>query len=180
MGFWDFFKKKGAEEKKETLPEINKNDFVDDSDPSGESNSVITQYGTNLPIDLIYSFLNEDNESKGHADAISNPDNSYKEMNLSLIRSRLEVKLKQVRLKYNDSLREIEFHIQSRSQSGLIDMVELLKARKEMLEKHINELDQMEKDLQNGALYITGIFKSYERGFLRGLAALSLETFKIK
>ena len=40
------------------------------------------------------------------------------------------------------------------------------------------ELNTMEQDFINEAPYMMGMLFSYERGFLRGLAALSLEQIK--
>jgi len=56
----------------------------------------------------------------------------------------------------------------------------LLKNRKETLENHLAEINKMETDLENKEDYMTGMLLSYERGFLRGLAALSLESLKLK
>lgn len=39
-----------------SLPEIKKEDFVDESNPSSDGKITIS-YGTGMPIDLIYSFL---------------------------------------------------------------------------------------------------------------------------
>lgn len=84
-----------------------------------------------MPIDLIYNDLKEDYEQKGYEDAICNPDMSYKEMNQSIIRHNIEIKFEQVILKYNDDLHDIDFHIESRSQAGLIDVVKQLKTKRE-------------------------------------------------
>lgn len=164
----------------EPLKEIKENDFIDNSDPNADDsiNTKTIIYGSSMPIDLIYQFLKEDYETKGYEDALCNPDNSYKEMNKTIIRNNLEVRFKQVKLKYMDDVREIDFHIQSRAQAGLVDVVELLKARKQTLTEHQQQLEEMERDLRNGSGYMIGMLLSYERGFLRGLAALSLETLK--
>jgi hypothetical protein len=82
-------------------------------------------------------------------------------------------------LKYEDMLRDIDFHIQSRGQSGLTDIVELLKSKKETYLKHVEEIKQMKQDLDKKELYMIGVFKSYEVGFTRGLASLSLHNLKI-
>ena len=39
--------------------------------------------------------------------------------------------------------------------------------------------ERMKQDLDNNELYMTGIFKSYEVGFTRGLASISLHNLKI-
>ncbi|RZK41172.1 MAG: hypothetical protein EOO90_12245 [Pedobacter sp.] len=186
MGFFNLFKKKSVDkegnlEDKELLPEIKEEDFIDNSDPLqhyGNSNYSI-EFGSKLPIDIIYGFLKEDYEAKAYKDALTNPDRSYKEKNISILRSTLDVKFKQVTLKYDDMSREIEMHIKTRGEAGLTDLVELLKSRKETLDKHRIELEQMKNDLRNQESYMLGIFTSYEVGFTRGLASLSLHNLKI-
>ncbi len=163
----------------ETLPEIKKEDFIDTSEPTDHLGTYSVEFGTKLPIDIIYSYLKEDYQSKAYNDAITNPDKSYKEANIAIIRSELEVKFKQVMLKYDDMLREIDFHIQSRSQAGLTDVVEHLRSRQLTYTIHIEEIKKMRDDLEKGELYMIGIFKSYEVGFTRGLASLSLDTLKL-
>jgi DNA-binding transcriptional ArsR family regulator len=172
MSFWN------RKSKKETLPEIQKEDFIDETDPSEKSRIIVIEYGTNMPIDLIYSYLKEDNEKKGYDDALCNPDISYKDNYITLLKSNLELKFRQIRTKYNDELRNVNSHIKSLSEAGLIDVVERFKTKKEILETHLNELIQMESDLNAGKDYMTGLFKSYERGFLRGLATMSLNVLK--
>lgn len=186
MGFFDLFKKKEQIqvdnlEIKNTLPEIRETDFIDNSEPSEQRDSTYNvEFGSKLPIDIIYGFLKEDYENKAYKDALTNPDKSYKEINVAIIRSNLEINFKQVSLKYNDMLREIDFHIKSRGEAGLTDIVELFKSKKETYVKHVEELKTMKEDLDNEELYMIGIFKSYEVGFTRGLASLSLHNLKIE
>lgn len=186
MGLLDFFKRStsvapvAGASKEAYNSETQKAETTSDPANSVETGSGVIGYETGMPIDLIYYYLKEDNEKKGYDDALCNPDNSYKEMNKSLIRSNLEVKFKQVVLKYTDDLRAIDFHIESRSQAGLVDVVEQLKSKKETLQKHMSILVEMEDDLRKDAPYMLGMLMSYERGFLKGLAAISLETFRSK
>ena len=185
MGIFDFlFKKKDTDNtdkssNPEEIPDLPRNLFVDDSDPNYNTSSPSLEFGTKLPIDIIYGFLKEDYESKAYNDALVNPDKSYKEKNLTIIKSNLEIKFKQVLLKYEDMIREIEFHIKSRTEAGLTDLVELLKSRKETYIKHVEELNHMKNDLEQGELYMTGLFQSYEVGFTKGLASLSIHNLKI-
>jgi len=97
-----------------------------------------------------------------------------------LLVSNLKVLFKQIKQIYIDNLKTNDFHIKSREQAGLIDIVDLLKNRRETLENHLSEINKMENDLENKVDYMVGMLLSYERGFLRGLAALSLESFKQK
>ncbi|MDR2408166.1 MAG: hypothetical protein LBE13_08650 [Bacteroidales bacterium] len=171
MSFWN--------RKKETRPDIQKEIFIDEKDPPKRGHVVTIEYGTSMPIDIIYATLQEDHETKGYEDASCNPDISYKENGLALIKSNLEIKFRQIRTKYNDELRNVNSYIETLSNAGLIDSIERFKTKKEVLETHLQELNQMENDLNAGKDYMTGIFKSYERGFLRGLASIALNTLRI-
>ena len=165
MGVFDFFRSKPV--------------LVEETNEEKPVNNIVTiTYGTGKAIDLIYNFLKDDYESKGYDDALTNPDSSYKEMNKAMIKSSLEVKFKQVRRRYEDDLRTIDFHINSRKEAGLIELVKELETKKEILLQHVKELNTMEQDFLNEAPYMMGMLFSYERGFLRGLAALSLEQIK--
>ena len=175
MGVFDFFRRK------QTIvePIEEQNVLVEETNEEKPVNNVVTiTYGTGKAIDLIYNFLKDDYESKGYDDALTNPDSSYKEMNKAMIKSSLEVKFKQVRRRYQDDLRTIDFHINSRKEAGLIELVKELETKKEILLQHVKELNTMEQDFIDEAPYMMGMLFSYERGFLRGLAALSLEQIK--
>ena len=51
MGFWNWFGKKSDDSvMEEALPEIKKEDFVDDSNPNSNKTVTIT-YGTGMPIE---------------------------------------------------------------------------------------------------------------------------------
>ena len=175
MGVFNFFRRKSVVEQ----PVVEQNVLVKETNDEKEVNNVVTiTYGTGKAIDLIYNFLKDDYESKGYDDALTNPDSSYKEMNKAMIKSSLEVKFKQVRRRYDDDLHTIDFHINSRKEAGLIELVKELETKKEILLQHVKELNTMEQDFMNETPYMMGMLYSYERGFLRGLAALSLEQIK--
>ena len=176
MGIFNFFKKK---QQSLVQPMIEQESVNNDQKEEKMENRFITiAYGTGRPIDLIYNFLKDDYENKGYEDALTNPDSSYKEMNKSMIKSSLEVKFKQVQRRYEDDLRKIDFHIKSRQDAGLIELVKELETKKEILQQHVSELNTMEQDFLNEKPYMMGMLYSYERGFVKGLAALSLEEIK--
>ncbi len=171
MGFSNYFSKK-----KTPLPEVKQDPLPAEGIIQGEDTHV--SCATRMPIDLIYAYLREDYEKRGYEDALANPDNAYKELNKSLIHSEFEILFKQVNRRYEDDLKEIEFHIQSRTEAGLLDVVEQLKTRRDIFLQHLTEMKGMEADLKNNTSYMGRMLFAYERGFLRGLAALSLGTFK--
>jgi len=185
MGIFDVFKRKNSDEQfKESEQRSDEPNSVDTSEQNllnnGDSSSTNKSLSAELPIDEIYKYLQFDFESRGYEDALSNPDISYRDMNKKLIVSNLKVIFKQTKQTYTDNLNRTDFHINSRSQAGLVDIVELLKNQKSMLTEHLKEVIKMEEDLEKEEDYMIGMLLSYERGFLRGLAALSLETLNIK
>jgi len=177
MGLFDVFKKKSFAEQSEDI----ESKLEEQKQPEiKEQDSANNGLSARLPIDEIYQYLQNDFESRGYEDALSNPDISYRDMNKKLIVSNLKVLFKQTKQTYTDNLNRTDFHISSRSQAGLVDIVELLKNQKNMLVDHLKEVVKMEEDLEKEEDYMIGMLLSYERGFLRGLAALSLETLNIK
>ncbi|MDR0939961.1 MAG: hypothetical protein LBN29_11560 [Mediterranea sp.] len=186
MGLFSFLfgSSKAAEstviKENDNLPEIKREDFVDDSDPEKDDGIIRIAYGTGRAIDLIYAFLDKDYESKGYDDALCNPDSSYKEMNVKGIKSKFYVMLKRIITKYDDDLRQVEFHIDSRRQLGLIDLVKQLESEKDTLKSHKELLLEMRAGSEEENLDpLINILTSYERGFLRGLAAKTIETLNL-
>jgi hypothetical protein len=173
MSFW----KRKSEKEKETSSEIKREASIDETDPSDKGRITVIEYGTNMPIDLIYASLQKDNEKKGYDDALSNPDTACKDNGIALLKSNLELKFRQIRRKYNDELQNVNSQIASLKNAGLTDV--RVTTRKEIIEAHLEELNHIETDLAAGKDYTTVAFRSYERGFLRGLAAIALNTLNI-
>ncbi|MDR2810902.1 MAG: hypothetical protein LBB84_10190 [Tannerellaceae bacterium] len=176
MKLFNFFKnsKNNASE----LPEIREKDFIDNTEPS-EKNIITIRYGTGKPIDIVYSYLEADYDNMGYNDALGCPDNSYKEKSMKSIKSKFEILLNRTISKYEELIRDKNFHIETRERAGLLDIVENLKTQKNTLEDQKGILMKMKNELQDETLsYANHLLISYEKGFTRGLAALSLETFK--
>jgi hypothetical protein len=182
MSSFDLFRKKEqpiVAAPVENLPEIFREDFIDDTDPNEKKATEQSNFIRKWPIDEIYDFLRKDYAEDGYEDALAVPDKSYKEQNLAIIKSHLDIKFKQVRMKYNDTIREIDANLKRQEDAGLTNIADILTARKENYKSHLAELEKMEKDLENKVSYIMQVFNSYENGFNRGLASLSLGTLKI-
>ena len=178
MGLFNFFRNReglDTPDGKEALPEIKEEDFIDNSESTEqEKPSYSIELGSKMPKDVIHAFLNGDYNNKAYHDALVNPDLAFMEQNLDILRGELEHKFKQVFDKYEDMLQEIDFHIQSRSKAGLVDLVEQLKTRRATYERHMQKLHKMEEDLDKGERYMTKIFENYKVGFTLGMASLSL------
>lgn len=124
-------------------------------------------------LDAIYSFLQFDYESRGYNDALTNPDESYRNDNIMLIRHDLMILIDRTQTYYETLLRETDFHISSRSRAGLIDLVEELKIRKELTNDHLEKVKKIREEAAGDEGPARRIVLSYQRGFMRGLYAIS-------
>lgn len=121
----------------------------------------------------IYHYLEGDFERKGFDDAMISPDESYKKENIRLINFDLEIIIQKVRIYHDSLLKEIDFHIASRSRAGLVDLVEELKSRKTDLVEHIQKVDEIEQSLKSNSGYCERAILSYQRGFMKGMASIT-------
>lgn len=126
-----------------------------------------------LGIDAIYAFLQADYETRGYNDALTNPDESYKNDNIKLFQYDLQILIQRSFMYYDDKVKEIDFHIGSRTRAGLIDLVEELKIKRELVLEHTSKVKQLQHDTESNTGMSERIKLSYQRGFMRGLAAIS-------
>lgn len=185
MSLFNFFKRNGSESNGENinhnrfettnaLPEIPENVFIEkeNQNKSAEvsSNDKVVKDSN---IELLFQFLDKDYEEMGYNDALRNPDSSHLDQNLEAIKNSLFRVIRRVKTFYEDFIKEINFHIESRSRSGMVDTVEELKMKKSIAEDHIKKVIEIEDDAKNNIGESQGIIISYSRGFRNGLAAIS-------
>jgi hypothetical protein len=144
--------------------------------PAGELRSLSPAINNN-GLDAIHAFFQSDYESKGYNDALTNPDDSYKTDNIKLLNLDLMILIERTSIYYEDLAKEVEFHISSRSRAGLIDLVEELKTRMQIINDHREKLRAIKEEAQSGAGPIQRIGLSYQRGFMRGLSSISQAKF---
>lgn len=167
MGLFDFLKKKNNQ------PALNENpdEIVD---VTGQSLTEEKNFSANgAGIESIYSFLQFDYESRGYNDALTNPDDSYRNDNVNLLRQDLFILIDKSLTYYEGMLKEVDFHINSRTRAGLIDLVEELKTRRELVNDHLQKIKVMKEEALQGNGVVQRITLSYQRGFMRGLSALT-------
>ena len=124
-------------------------------------------------INLLFQFLERNHESRGYDDALINADNTNLLQNTDALKNDLERTIRRVKTFYEDFIKEIDFHIASRSRSGMVDTVEELTMKKQIAESHIKKVLEIEDDMHNNKGDSLGIIMSYTRGFKNGLAAIS-------
>jgi hypothetical protein len=126
-----------------------------------------------IGLDAIYAFLQDDFESRGYNDALTNPEEGYKSDNIRLLGHDLLILIDRSTNYYESFLKELDFHIGSRSRAGLIDLVEELKIRKDIIMDHLEKIGQIKAEAASGSGSVQRISLSYSRGFMRGLSAIS-------
>jgi len=175
MGLFNFFNRNKSIQLNGNDPQlidIPKDLFIEESGPN-EQKQAVHSNGEIKGIDLIYAFLQDNYESRGYDDALINPDDSYKTENIKLIKLDLHILVQKVTTYYEDSIRVTDFHIHSRSRAGLIDLVEELKTRKEMIIEHMSKVSGIKKEMESESGMTQRILLSYQRGFMRGLSAIT-------
>lgn len=133
--------------------------------------TVIINYGTGMPIDVIYNFISKDYESIGYEDAMCNDDPSYKTSKISIIKNDLIRLFEQVSLRYKQDMRFLDVQIELMEQEGLVNKAISLKSKKETFVEHLKKINDMHESLEKNEDYMTCMIKSYERGYRKALAA---------
>ncbi|MDI3527794.1 MAG: hypothetical protein PWR03_1977 [Tenuifilum sp.] len=153
-------------------PRVPKEIFIEENGPENRS-LTFKSNGQKVGIDLIYDYLQIDFERKGYEDAITHPDESYKIDNINLLKMDLAILVQKVDSYYIERLKELDFHIESRKRSGLVDLVMELNSQREVVLNHMEKLNGIKKDIETDNGITKRVELSYQRGFLRGLSSIS-------
>ena len=161
MGLFNFFRKNGQQA-------ANNN-----GSPVGNEGMTMIASNNVKGINAIYAFFQDDYETRGYNDALTNPDESYKSDNIRLFNHDLLILIDRSANYYDNFLKELDFHISSRTRAGLIDLVEELKIRKDIISDLLEKIKVIKDEALNGTGSTQRIALSYQRGFMRGLSAIS-------
>ena len=169
MGLLNFFNKKNiSREVLESQREPTEEQFVDNTEPS-EEEAHIKIYN----LDEIYEYASIDFEQRGYQDALTNPDTSYKEENIDLLLMDLEIRIQRAELYYSKLLFDLDFHINSRKDAGLIDTVKQLESQKGKIGDSQSQVAKIKEEFLEKVGLNKRIILSYKRGFNKGLASMS-------
>jgi len=180
MGWFNFFSKKNGAEVHNAAndsithnmdPDIPKELFSDGQFKLQQGSLAASGLGNGM--EQIYSFLQADYESKGYSDALVNPDNSYKTDNIRLMQLDLKILIDKTNTYYENLISELNLHIVIRSRAGLLDLVHELENRKLLVEDHQRKLIELRSGMDDDNGMCQRIILSYQRGFMKGLSALT-------
>lgn len=183
MGIFNFFRRRrivsennNSEGSSSNLqPAIHKDTFMDEND-SKQKRDLLTINGLDNGIEQVYLFLQADTESKGYSDALINADESFKSDNIRLIKLDLQILIDKTYTYYDNLISEINLHIATRSRAGLVDLVKELESRKTLILDYKQKLLTIKESIDDENGMCQRCILSYQRGFMRGLSALTQST----
>lgn len=159
-----------AEQDEEKVGAVQKEDA-----PENKQKIITIKWGTGMPIDVIFNFIHKDFEEEGYQDALVNSDLQYRETKEGIIRNDLKMLFKRISLRYKNDVREIGVQIENAQKAYALSSASLLQARKETYEEHLAEIAEMERLLDADDPKMITMIESYRRGFLKGIAAITLK-----
>lgn len=133
--------------------------FVNDEQPEEDD----------YPIYAIYNSLNRDMETEGYKEAKEYADSSYCSSRQQLIVYNLKLEIQRAYSRYQDMLLECDSKITVFTNMGLVEILRQKEYEKQKLNRHIDQLKEIEKDVQENGERIKPLLESYQRGFQRGL-----------
>ena len=138
------------------------------------NNSLTVSYATGWPIDVVYGYLRKNYEEKGFEDAMVKSDMAFRDMNMNLIRNKILIVFREVNLNYDVMKRDLQVRMDNCNAAGLMTTVSELSKSMQLIDLHKEELKQLEHDFRNNVNEASIPLQSYECGFLRGIATVSL------
>lgn len=182
MGLFSWFRGKQPQNSSTSIggngqDEIPEDIFIEKRDSQANSVPLISNSHTR-GIDNVYAFLQTDFEPKGYSDALVNPDQSNKADGIKLIKLHLKIIMDREINHYDKLIKDLDYHVISRSNAGLVDLVEALKAQKEKAITDIAKIREIEAQVSSNSGLFERVVLSYEQGFRRGLAAITKSQFQ--
>lgn len=189
MGFFNIFGKKSDESKvmnislpaaepTEAKAEV-ENEAVTQEAKNDEKKPLTVSYATGWPIDIVYGYLRKNYEDKGFADAMVKSDLTFRDMNMQLIRNKILMVFREINLNYDAMKQDLQIRIDNCNAAGLLTTVAELEKSIHLIDVHKKELSGLEDDFRNNANEASIPLQSYECGFLRGIATVSLGGSKV-
>ena len=181
LNFWNK-KKENSSAMIATLPVMNQSTSAtegvetDQATPAAptEKKTLTVSYATGWPIDVVYGYLHKNNEEKGFNDAMVNSDLTFRDMNMSIIRNKILMVFREINLNYDVMKRNLEIRMDTCSAAGLLSTVSELEKSMSTIKAHKAELQELEEDFRNNEKEASIPIRSYECGFLRGIATIAL------
>lgn len=186
MGFFSFLNKKSesANAAITMLPVLEKEENLSNASVNvtegemkkedSEKKPLTVSFATGWPIDIIYGYLLKNYEEKGFNDAMVKNDLAFRDMNMSIIRNKILMVFREINLNYDVMKRDIETRMETCTAAGLLTTLADLEKQMAIINTHKEELKQLEQDFRNNAKEASVPLQSYDCGFLRGIATITM------
>ena len=159
----------------ETQELSNELDSSEKESNDDEKKRMITiTWGTGMPIDVIFNFIHKNFEEDGFQDALVNQDVTYRDAKEKIIRNDLEMLFKRIILRYNNDIRTVNVRIDNAQKALAFAAAADLEAIRETYDEHLAEIRVMQSLLEANDPKMTTMIESYRRGFLKGIAATTV------
>ena len=142
-----------------------------DEEKKDEKHLITITWGTGMPIDVIFNFIHKNFEEDGFQDALVNCDITYRDAKEKIIRNDLEMLFKRIVLKYKSDIRVINVKIENAHKALALAAAADMEALRATYEEHLTEIQGMQSQLDANDPKMTTMIESYRRGFLKGIAA---------
>ena len=143
-----------------------------------EKRLITITWGTGMPIDVIFNFIHKNFEEDGFQDALVNCDITYRDAKEKIIRNDLEMLFKRIILKYKSDIRIVDARIENAQKALALAAAADMVALRETYEEHLSEIQEMQQRLEANDPKMTTMIESYRRGFLKGIAATTVDFIK--
>ena len=167
--------KEDAPVKLEEVPVESNDERCDSSEeeksPENKQKIITITWGTGMPIDVIFNFIHKNFEEDGFQDALVNCDITYRDAKEKIIRNDLEMLFKRIILKYKSDIRVVNVKIENAHKALALAAAADMEALRATYEEHLTEIQEMQSQLEANDPKMTTMIESYRRGFLKGIAA---------
>lgn len=153
------------------LGEGNEETTSPEEEKKDEKQLITIIWGTGLPIDVIFNFIHKNFEEEGFQDALVNCDITYRDAKEKIIRNDLEMLFKRIILKYKSDIRVVNVKIENANKALALAAAADMEALRATYEEHLTEIQEMQSQLDANDPKMTTMIESYRRGFLKGIAA---------
>ncbi|MBL7872108.1 MAG: hypothetical protein JNM78_10880 [Cyclobacteriaceae bacterium] len=164
------------EPQKTAAPEIPEHIFIEQEKPKPTKMSEQPSSPSVNDLHTLYRYLEQNLEKKGYEDALINPDTSYMQENVAFIINELNLLISKIKTYYNSHLRTIDFHIDTRKRSGMLETVDELISHKATIEEEITIVTSIESDASQNKGLSQNLILGYKKGFRNGFAAITYST----
>lgn len=157
-------------------PDIPEHVFIETTKPKQQNSAEVSARQAICDLQTLYRHLEKNLEKKGYEDALINPDSSYMEAHIKFINNDLSLLISKIKTYYSGYLHTIDFHLETRERSGMVETVDELRSHKATILEEVKIVSRIEEEALSGTGPSQNLILSYRKGFQNGFAAITYNT----